>query len=614
MKSFFKTFTVLITILSTLVFHNAAYALVSQADIEAVDKGGEFYQQGCNTNEAANGQAKFQLSMIGDSLLVGAYSAGLNEKVNAKQYVLADPENKWPSGKVSRNTQEGIDIIKSNSQSIKNSGAILIELGTNDKLGLIQNDGERIEEVIKAIKDTQTSGKVYWVIPYNSTMSETENTSVAEMLNSKAQSLQFTTLDWPSEVKKNNYVLEGGVHPGANYGAYADFLVNNVTNTSKGLSVQGACRCNSLTGNGTLPDSIPQPYHDIFIAAASQFNVEPATIATLKLMESSSNYPEIGADGSGGTWGFKSESVGGAWEAEYLAPGSPNVGKIGSAGPFQFLFSSWKSQSWAIENDGNKDGRYDAENVIDAAYAAARFISELGGTKGASQEQLTLAFAKYNGGPATTAPSAFEYGRRAYERYQDIITQGGTSIQGTGGSTSCNKGQGVSADGFQFPLNTTKALLKEGNGQGLVWDCAKNADACLNDPTYQSHGYAAADIGALTGTPVLAARPGQVTWGDSADCKLNCSITVQADDGLFYLYTHMGAGTIKVSMGQKVVAGDVIGAVGTAADAQTSPHLHFDIRSESATCVRGDVEPKCAEVMKDPRPALVASYNNLPAQ
>jgi murein DD-endopeptidase MepM/ murein hydrolase activator NlpD len=614
MKSFFKNFTIVATILSSLVFHNAAYALVSQADIEAVNKGGEFYQQGCNTNQASNGEANLQLSMVGDSLLVGAYSAGLNGKVNAKGYVLSDPENQWPSGKVSRNTQGGIEIIKANSLPIKNSGAIVIELGTNDKLGLIQNNGERIDQVIQAVKDTQTTAKVYWIIPYNTTLSATDNTSVANMLNSKAQSLQFTTLDWPNEVKKNNYALEGGVHPGANYAEYADFIVNNVTNTSKGLSIQGSCRCNSLTGDGTLPDSVPQPYHDIFIAAASQFNVEPATLVALKFKETSSSYPEISPDGSGGTWGFRTEVVGGAWQAQYLAPGSPNVGRTGSAGPFQFLFSTWKSQTEAINNDGNKDGRYDAENVIDAAYGAARFISELGATKGASEEAMILAFTKYNAGPGTNSPT--EYGRSAYKIYQDVITQGGSSIQGTGGSTTCNKGQGVSPDGFQFPLNTTKTLLKKGNPQGLVWDCAKNAEACLADPTYFGHGYAAADIGINTGTPVLAARPGQVVTGKGRACPGSCGMTIQGEDGLFYYYGHMKGGSIKVDKGQKVNAGDVIGEVGTTADAEnTSPHLHFDVRSTGGiTCVRSNIDPRCAEIMKDPRPALIASYNNLPEE
>lgn len=87
------------------------------------------------------------------------------------------------------------------------------------------------------------------------------------------------------------------------------------------------------------------------------------------------------------------------------------------------------------------------------------------------------------------------------------------------------------------------------------------------------------DIGANTGTPILASNGGTVivseynkAWGEY----------VQIDHGAGYvtLYAHMSKRLVKV--GQEVAQGDVIGKVGSTGYS-TGPHLHFTIYENGAS-------------------------------
>lgn len=162
---------------------------------------------------------------------------------------------------------------------------------------------------------------------------------------------------------------------------------------------------------------------------------------------------------------------------------------------------------------------------------------------------------------------------------------------------------GISADGFVFPLKTTKGTLI---GDG--W-CHKSLTNC-------HHDYNAADIFAPTGTPVVAVRGGTVVKSDDNDSsKVGSRLQIKGDDGLLYYYAHMGDGTIKVKAGDTVTAGQEIGAVGTNADAVGTPrHLHFDALPANLFSFR----PSCsgASCSSYPfvlvQPVLVSAFNNLP--
>ena len=97
------------------------------------------------------------------------------------------------------------------------------------------------------------------------------------------------------------------------------------------------------------------------------------------------------------------------------------------------------------------------------------------------------------------------------------------------------------------------------------------------------------DIPALTGTPVLAAGPGIVTWAgwglfsgtpDNIKDPYGMAVSIRHDFGylgqpLYTIYAHMQS--VNVAAGQWVNTGTKIGEVGDTGNT-TGPHLHFEVR------------------------------------
>lgn len=92
------------------------------------------------------------------------------------------------------------------------------------------------------------------------------------------------------------------------------------------------------------------------------------------------------------------------------------------------------------------------------------------------------------------------------------------------------------------------------------------------------HGYNGVDIGAPTGTGILASAAGTVIiarGGGGWNGGYGNYIVIQHDNGTQTLYAH--ANQVYVSSGQRVAQGATIGTVGRTGKA-TGPHLHFEIR------------------------------------
>jgi len=81
------------------------------------------------------------------------------------------------------------------------------------------------------------------------------------------------------------------------------------------------------------------------------------------------------------------------------------------------------------------------------------------------------------------------------------------------------------------------------------------------------------DIGRPTGTPILAAHDGVITFAGSMGGYGNV-VFISGDNGIETRYAHCD--TILVTVGQQVSMGDVIATVGSTGDS-TGPHLHFEI-------------------------------------
>ena len=89
------------------------------------------------------------------------------------------------------------------------------------------------------------------------------------------------------------------------------------------------------------------------------------------------------------------------------------------------------------------------------------------------------------------------------------------------------------------------------------------------------------DIIMPIGSIVTAARAGAVVHaqdgaqdGDRSRTNL---ITIQHDDGTVALYSHLTLNGVHVTVGQPVLAGDVIGMSGDTGNTGGLPHLHFSL-------------------------------------
>jgi murein DD-endopeptidase MepM/ murein hydrolase activator NlpD len=89
-----------------------------------------------------------------------------------------------------------------------------------------------------------------------------------------------------------------------------------------------------------------------------------------------------------------------------------------------------------------------------------------------------------------------------------------------------------------------------------------------------SRAHTGQDFAAPVGTPVHALADGVIIFA-SYDGAYGNKIAIQHAGGLVTWYAHLSAYEIK--LGQKVVAGQLIGRVGSTGNT-TGPHLHLEIR------------------------------------
>jgi murein DD-endopeptidase MepM/ murein hydrolase activator NlpD len=89
------------------------------------------------------------------------------------------------------------------------------------------------------------------------------------------------------------------------------------------------------------------------------------------------------------------------------------------------------------------------------------------------------------------------------------------------------------------------------------------------------YGHRAIDIGASTGSALLAADGGFVSFAGWTDIGYGYLIVIDHANGFATYYAHLSS--IYVSSGQAVERGQVIGAVGSTGWS-TGPHLHFEVR------------------------------------
>ncbi len=195
-----------------------------------------------------------------------------------------------------------------------------------------------------------------------------------------------------------------------------------------------------------------------------------------------------------------------------------------------------------------------------------------------------------------------KYAQQAYDLYASSTSSTNASVSTpTPGTTpTCSGGLGVSGD-FTFPLKTTQESIKAAGG----W--------CFDSPTSCHHDYRAADIFDAIGTPVVAAVGGTVIRAVDTTCTGSTNVPrvqILGTDNIYYYYTHMSPGSIKIHDGQEVTAGTELGTIGPSACAEgTPPHLHFQMSSVMITNTEDQSE---RTHYIDPQPNLISTFLKLP--
>lgn len=285
-----------------------------------------------------------------------------------------------------------------------------------------------------------------------------------------------------------------------------------------------------------------------------------------------------------------------------------------------------------VTNNGGSDAEANAVAAAEHFIGNAKMVYKVDPTKDQSFEDLQKAFIAYNRGfiyqwgnmdpdkspyvmsgydeehalpmPWPVLPPASNYteitGSDARLGAMAILAGLGIS----GGSGECEGDLGQTADGFTFPLITSKQKM-----QSSGW--------CYSKKTSCHHDYAAADIFASVGTKVVAALGGTVYKVDDPQCSGGFDsprVQIKATDGRYYYYTHMKPGSIVIKEGQKISPGDDIGVVGPTECAQgTPPHLHIHRASAPIMCAGTPTCSQHADFDKnDIQPDLVKAYQNLP--
>jgi murein DD-endopeptidase MepM/ murein hydrolase activator NlpD len=156
--------------------------------------------------------------------------------------------------------------------------------------------------------------------------------------------------------------------------------------------------------------------------------------------------------------------------------------------------------------------------------------------------------------------------------------------------------------GFVFPLKTTKSAVRNGVG-GISWNSENQNNI--------HHSYNAADIFAEPGTTVVAAMGGKLISVNNNGGSFGSSVRIQGQDGFWYYYTHMGSGTLTVTLGQQITSGTILGKVGSSSEAQnTTPHLHFDVSPQENGFSRGYGFANGPLI--NPQPMLIEAFQLLP--
>jgi murein DD-endopeptidase MepM/ murein hydrolase activator NlpD len=165
---------------------------------------------------------------------------------------------------------------------------------------------------------------------------------------------------------------------------------------------------------------------------------------------------------------------------------------------------------------------------------------------------------------------------------QEAIVWTGTQAKSTSPLVGGGSSYGVTAPGFAFNESSTSPTFPFGDipaadGRAVrptTGPVTSNFGPRIHPITGRARPHEGIDIGAPTGTPVVAVLAGQVTFA-STNGGYGKQVKIRHDSGHESSYAHLNSFSVQV--GVRVAQGQEIGKVGSTG-ASTGPHLHFEWR------------------------------------
>jgi len=245
----------------------------SAACLDGVDEGEcsrlGFDNAGASSSQTAQGTsipANTNIYMVGNSLSEGMQKNGdLENKLKgagwtnitvrafcgrylASVYINREKINGDKCGESApRADFDGLEQINqlADDAAIKQAGAIVVELGTNDWKTPLEFPAN-VDKMISAIKNKNPSATIYWVNLYSTDNRSQSLSAMNAVLQDKKNKGEVILIDWAKEASSKNYYSGGdGLHPVNHYPEMSQFIVGLVKPSALSSQIIGNIGDNS---------------------------------------------------------------------------------------------------------------------------------------------------------------------------------------------------------------------------------------------------------------------------------------------------------------------------------------------------------------------------------
>lgn len=233
---------------------------VPKKESDAIFGDHALYDPGCTQENPAS------IYVLGDSLTVGMRDDGaLKEKLEEKGWGTVDIQA--TSG---FNIEESLPKVEADKAAVDKATTVVIGLGTNRDTQF----SDKVTELINKIREAGNTPNIYWINTYTGPGAfidggSEENDRINSALETKAEELGFSIIDWNEEVqdKPEEYpFLDDQVHhtPEGSV-ARAQYIANSVGNAPRANATASATTeasgpATSATGSPDIEKITPAPF------------------------------------------------------------------------------------------------------------------------------------------------------------------------------------------------------------------------------------------------------------------------------------------------------------------------------------------------------------------